>query len=84
MISLPKMSSDWRQQHVDVISDSLHEFITDGGAEAAHEALCDAIMSWIDYHQKELNEWRYLAARLNLPLPDASIPSSEESSKPKP
>jgi hypothetical protein len=78
------MSPDWRQQHIDAISDSLHEFITDGGAEAAHEALCDAIMSWIDYHQKELNEWRYLAARLNLPLPSDSIPSSEESSKPKP
>ena len=71
------MSRDWRTQHVDAISESLHEFITDGGAEAAHEALCDAIMSWIDYHQKELNEWHYLAARLNLPLPGASSTSSE-------
>jgi len=59
----------WRTQHVDAIAESLHEFIVDGGADAAHEALCDAIMTWIDYHQKELNEWRYLAARLNLPLP---------------
>ncbi|MEY3180202.1 MAG: hypothetical protein RL614_674, partial [Pseudomonadota bacterium] len=32
---------------------------------------------WIDYHQKELNEWRYLAARLNLPLPSDSLRSSE-------
>jgi len=72
---------DWRTQHVDAISESLHEFIADGGADAAHEALCDAIMTWIDYHQKELNEWRYLAARLNLPLPSASSISSERKSE---
>ena len=71
------ISRDWRTQHVDAISESLHEFIADGGADAAHEALCDAIMTWIDYHQKELNEWRYLAARLNLPLPSDSLASSE-------
>jgi hypothetical protein len=71
----------WRTQHVDHIAESLHEFITDGGADAAHEALCDAIMTWIDYHQKELNEWRYLAARLNLPLPSDSSTYSGSSSK---
>lgn len=71
----------WRTQHVDAISESLHEFTTYGGADAAHEALCDAIMTWIDYHQKELNEWRYLAARLNLPLPSGSSISSERKSE---
>ena len=71
------ISRDWRTQHVDAIAESLNEFIVDGGADAAHEALCDAIMTWIDYHQKELNEWRYLAARLNLPLPNDSLASSE-------
>jgi hypothetical protein len=77
MISLPNKPDSWRTYHVDAISESLNEFISNGGAEAAHEALCDAIMSWIDYHQKELNEWRYLAARLNLPLPNASTISFE-------
>ena len=76
------ISPDWRTQHVDAIAESLNEFIVDGGADAAHEALCDAIMTWIDYHQKELNEWRYLAARLNLPLPsDCSASSEAKNSK---
>jgi len=83
MIALPTVTN-WRQQQVDTISDCLHEFITEGGADAAHEALCDAIMSWIDYHQKELNEWRYLAARLNLPLPSVSTASSGENVKTEP
>jgi hypothetical protein len=77
MVSMEGMHRNWRTQHVDAISESLQEFITDGGTDTAHEALCDAIMSWIDYHQKELNEWRYLAARLNLPLPSDSLRSSE-------
>lgn len=72
---------DWRTQHVDAIAESLQEFIADGGADAAHEALCDAIMTWIDYHQKELNEWRYLAARLNLPLSSDSSRYSKANDK---
>ncbi len=63
------VSSDgWRQQHVDHISDSLQEFISDKGATQAREAICDAIMTWVDYHQQELNKWSELARMLNLPV----------------
>lgn len=67
---------DWIERDIELISEILEKIATAEGAEVAHEAICRAIMSWIDYHQKALNEWHYLAARLNLPLPSASSTSS--------
>jgi len=58
----------WYEQQTDGLSDCLQELINDGGAEKAQEGLCDAIMTWIDYHQQELNKWKELATLLHLPI----------------
>lgn len=63
------IADKWRRENTDHISESLQEFICDGGSEMARDAICDAIMVWHDYHQKELNKWKELAALLNLPCP---------------
>lgn len=58
----------WRQQQTEAMADALQELISGDGAPLAKEGICDAIMTWVNYHQRELDKWKELAVSLNIPV----------------
>ena len=56
----------WYQQQVDHISDALQELLVDDDPTIAIKGLNDAIVSWEDYHGKEIAKWKRLRELLGL------------------
>lgn len=65
---LPVMSSspEWIERQEEMMSDVLVEAMIDGGPDRVRQVLSAAIMSWIDYHQKEVSKWENLASSLQM------------------
>jgi hypothetical protein len=55
----------WYKQQVDHISDALQELLVDDDPAVAIKGLREAIVSWEDYHAKELAKWKRLRGLLD-------------------
>ena len=60
------IDEQWYQQQLDGLSDILQELLTDGNPAQAKRALNEAINSWKDYHQKELDKWTALQQSISV------------------
>lgn len=57
------------EHYVEALSDLLQELVcNEEDGEKARHALAEAINSWYDYHQKELNKWTSLKKLLEQTL----------------
>lgn len=59
------INDSWYQQQLDGLSDILQELLVDGDPMQAKRVLNEAINSWKDYHQKELDKWTALQESIN-------------------